>query len=368
MSKIPIFFFLVVVFFSFLFSSVSGWGYEGHRVVAGVAQNLLTEDAKLWVEKLQGEGITLPDIATEPDQYVRYPQGEWSAPLHYANTQFDQYKFDFQSDCGEQIHYMCVVGALFNYTARLDLIVHKQAQIAAAGGDANHFLAQHWTSSSEPFHRVNGTYNGEEPTPLAFITHFVGDVHQPLHVSFACDLGGNEVKTLYDWDSKQHGNYSAALHKIWDTVILQTYQPDWQNMTQQIVDYIDQHPTDIPDATKIMNPDQWADESYDYTQQFVYYFDVGEDEAPDCHHLSTQHAERKNLAIRQRYWDRAQLQKTVDIDRRYPSSNQCPLPDVYFLSKAYYCHNLEIVKWRLEYAGIRLATLLNAIFDQPPPQ
>ncbi len=47
---------------------------------------------------------------------------------------------------------------------------------------------------------------------LAFLIHFVGDLHQPLHAGDRHDKGGNDVKTDY-------GIYAPArlnLHSVWD--------------------------------------------------------------------------------------------------------------------------------------------------------
>lgn len=50
---------------------------------------------------------------------------------------------------------------------------------------------------------------------LAFLVHFVGDIHQPLHAGEHDDAGGNFVKARY-------GDYSAEklnLHSIWDGLL-----------------------------------------------------------------------------------------------------------------------------------------------------
>ncbi len=47
---------------------------------------------------------------------------------------------------------------------------------------------------------------------LAFLVHFVGDLHQPLHAGEKGDKGGNDVKAVY-------GTYTSPrlnLHSIWD--------------------------------------------------------------------------------------------------------------------------------------------------------
>jgi hypothetical protein len=52
----------------------------------------------------------------------------------------------------------------------------------------------------------------ERVQALAFLIHFVGDLHQPLHAGDRGDLGGNQVSATY-------GSYAPEklnLHSIWD--------------------------------------------------------------------------------------------------------------------------------------------------------
>ena len=44
---------------------------------------------------------------------------------------------------------------------------------------------------------------------LAFLGHFVGDVHQPLHVSYSDDRGGNQTRIYYRGER-------TNLHAFWD--------------------------------------------------------------------------------------------------------------------------------------------------------
>ena len=52
----------------------------------------------------------------------------------------------------------------------------------------------------------------ERVRALAFLIHFVGDLHQPLHAGEKGDKGGNDVKADYGIDSARRLN----LHSIWD--------------------------------------------------------------------------------------------------------------------------------------------------------
>jgi hypothetical protein len=60
--------------------------------------------------------------------------------------------------------------------------------------------------------RDRATSQKDRLQALAFLIHFVGDLHQPLHAGDRHDKGGNDVKTDY-------GIYGPArfnLHSIWD--------------------------------------------------------------------------------------------------------------------------------------------------------
>jgi S1/P1 Nuclease len=46
---------------------------------------------------------------------------------------------------------------------------------------------------------------------LKSLGHWVGDIHQPLHVSFKDDRGGNDIKTT---------GCSPKLHAVWDTCLV----------------------------------------------------------------------------------------------------------------------------------------------------
>jgi hypothetical protein len=50
---------------------------------------------------------------------------------------------------------------------------------------------------------------------LAFLVHFVGDLHQPLHAGDRGDLGGNRAKSTYGIYSTDRLN----LHSIWDGLL-----------------------------------------------------------------------------------------------------------------------------------------------------
>jgi hypothetical protein len=48
---------------------------------------------------------------------------------------------------------------------------------------------------------------------LKFLVHFVGDAHQPMHVSRKEDKGGNTIQVRFD-------NQGTNLHSLWDSKLL----------------------------------------------------------------------------------------------------------------------------------------------------
>lgn len=60
--------------------------------------------------------------------------------------------------------------------------------------------------------RDRRTPRGERVKALAFLLHFVGDLHQPLHAGDKADKGGNEVGAAYGIYAPPRFN----LHSVWD--------------------------------------------------------------------------------------------------------------------------------------------------------
>jgi len=152
----------------------AAWGKTGHEIVATIATSLIDSNVASSVSSILG-GQTLTDVCDWADEVKREPQWKWSAVLHYINTPDWACDFSFSRDCADS---MCVAGAIANYTN----------QLANDSGDT-------------------------QTTALKFLTHFVGDIHQPLHVGFTSDEGGNTIEGTYFGDH-------VSLHAIWDNNII----------------------------------------------------------------------------------------------------------------------------------------------------
>jgi len=257
-----------------------GWGADGHRMIAQIASGMLTDEASNIVSQFIGDK-TLADIAPLPDDYAHTPQGEWSAPCHYCNLPKNATEFEMDYCPG-----FCVVKSIQNYTTRL---AKQQSNPTPCDFDT-----------------------GVEPCPLEFLVHYVGDVHQPLHVGYGYDEGGNTVKITFFGTS---GN----LHQTWDDLMIWRWEGnnDWSWGADQLEALMQaSNETNlIKEYLSITDPITWANESFQYVRTTVYNFTGS------------------------------------DLKRQQ-------VPD---LGEVYYARNLPIVFQRLIAAGVRLGALLNTI-------
>ena len=133
------FIFLFIFLNSYISYSSDDWGKTGHRATGEIAEKYLSRKAKREINKL-----------LDGHSYREF------SPWHYVNFPFDStYEAHPKSDKG-------------------DLIVGINTCIE---------ILKNSTSSKEDkvFH-------------LKMLIHFIGDLHQPLHVGMADDKGGNDLQ------------------------------------------------------------------------------------------------------------------------------------------------------------------------------
>lgn len=165
-------------------SPALAWGGYGHRTIASIAAENVKPGTRAEIRRLlrhAPELVTpecpvksLEDASVWPD-CVRGDGARWSYtfPWHYQNIPVCK-PFDLKVNCS----YGTCVTAQVERNARLlaDRRLPAEQRLEA----------------------------------LIFLTHFVGDLHQPLHVGENQDLGGNKVKADYGIAP------GLNLHSIWD--------------------------------------------------------------------------------------------------------------------------------------------------------
>jgi hypothetical protein len=194
----------------------NAWGNEGHAVIGEIAEAHLTPRTQVAVRDLLAlDNYThLAEVASWAD-YVRM-QRRYTSPWHFVDIPLDSSAYDAARDCP---HDDCVV-------ARIDLF-------AAVLADRN----------------ANARTRVEA---LKFVTHFVGDVHQPLHAEDHNDKGGNRIRVA---------NYPghASLHSIWDTDMIEADDSDAHALARRLDASIS---NDDVRRWQAGSPSDWANESH----------------------------------------------------------------------------------------------------------
>jgi len=248
-----------------LSAALLSWGGTGHRTVGKIAAAHLTPQAKAAVHDLIGD-TTLADISTWPDEVRSQPAYRHTAPWHYINLALGLSYADFEA----KVKGMTQENV---YSA-----LQQQEQILGS-------------TASTRLQKVEA---------LKYIVHFVGDLHQPMHVSREEDKGGNTIQLNYE------GN-GTNLHALWDSKLI-----DHQGLTFEQMAAAYDHAT--PAEIKQWQSDpliRWIWESYQASSKL---------------------------------YEEVDAMKSRAIDDNY------------------YQAHIAIVQDRIEKAGVRLAGVLNEVF------
>lgn len=153
------------------------WGQKGHDATAYIAERHLTPAAKAAVDSILG-GKSMVYWANWMDNASHTTPYAYSKTWHYKNID-------------EGVRYE---EAPANPSG--DVVVAVKAQIEALGPDGNLTPEQSLTA-------------------MKMLVHMVGDMHQPMHMGHATDLGGNRVKVKFF-------GHDTNLHSVWDSNIAES--------------------------------------------------------------------------------------------------------------------------------------------------
>ena len=163
--------------------SAWAWGDQGHEIVAVIAADSLTPAAQSHAASILGTSANKRAITTameaasiRPDTEFR-EQDRATEPWHFIDLCLQDHRSDVPARCP---HGSCVTAKIDDFTKRLK-----------AGN------YDRWGAAGD----------------LAFLIHFVGDVHQPLHAANNDDRGGNCIPVVSRSQAKN-------LHDAWDKAIV----------------------------------------------------------------------------------------------------------------------------------------------------
>lgn len=217
-------------------NSAYAWGPEGHRMVCRIAFLLLDDADRAEVVRLTAayvrpdgahvnfftDGCVFPDEARD--------KARKNVPGWDKFDPFDQWHF---------------------LNLPRTSVAPAEDDCPAVQGCVLTGIARHSTDL-----RTAAT-DQERAEALFFLGHWLGDIHQPLHVSFSSDQGGNLVKPILG------GFYqSGSLHSVWDSgILLHAIGDDgWRPHADKLKDAI----TPAAQAFWLASetPLEWATESY----------------------------------------------------------------------------------------------------------
>jgi hypothetical protein len=139
----------------------------------------------------------------------------------------------------------------------------------------------------------------EKAVDLKYLIHLVGDIHQPMHVSHTSDRGGTDIHVTYNGGA-------TNLHEVWDDAIIGETHLNYLQLAKTYDDA-------TPEQIKQWQSDaliSWAWESYQLSEQI------------------------------------------------YAETAKKP-----YFDHTYYLKYIPVVHQRLLQGGVRLAGLLNQLFD-----
>jgi len=191
------------------------WGPTGHRVVGQIAENHLTPKAKKAVMELLG-----------------------NESLAAVSIWMDEIRSDSTYDAYKDWHWVTIPeGESYAETKK-----NPNGDVVAA--------IRHLT---EVLENENATRE-EKIFALKGLVHFVGDIHQPLHVGQPGDHGGNKVKVK--WFREE-----TNLHRLWDSQLIDHYGMSYTELTSNLERSITK---DQETAWCSANVEDWAQESVSY--------------------------------------------------------------------------------------------------------
>ncbi len=140
----------------------------------------MSSEARQRVAELlpRGRYDSLAEACVWADAHAReFPEYDWATRLHYVNVEPQADAYLRERDCPEGSE--CVVEAVGRFSRAL----------------------------RDPEKSLR-----ERSEALMFLAHFVGDLHQPLHVAHPDNRGGNRI--LVSWFGRERD-----LHSVWDDEI-----------------------------------------------------------------------------------------------------------------------------------------------------
>lgn len=147
------------------------WGEKGHGLVAEIAFKQLDRKTRKMILKSL-DGMNIEDAANWMDAIKKDHAYDGLKPLHYINV-----------EKGQPVQDVCCDNIVHTLETTIETLKHYKTLTPA-----------------------------ELKTQLCYLFHLVGDLHQPLHVGYASDKGGNNYQIQFQGKGTNlHGLFDYGL-------------------------------------------------------------------------------------------------------------------------------------------------------------
>jgi|TARA_B110000240_G_C13499411_1_gene453178 fructose-1,6-bisphosphatase len=202
------------------------WGKNGHRVTGKIAEKHLTRKAKKQIDKLL-KGQSLAFVSTFADEIKSDRKYSKYYPWHYVNMDLDQTYEEAEKN------------------PKGDLVTGIDACI-------NILKDENSSEEDKAFH-------------LKLLVHFIGDLHQPMHIGQKEDKGGNTIQV--EWFGK-----GTNLHSVWDSKMIDDWQMSYIELANNTAELSKKQIEAIEKGTVV----DWANEVHKITREVYKSVEKGE--------------------------------------------------------------------------------------------
>ena len=182
--KYSVYVLIIMFLFSITTNASEDWSDTGHRVVGEIAYKHLKPRVKRKIKKLLNDK-SLAFVSTYADEIKSDKRYNEFYTWHYINMPLDSnYEDSEKSESGD-----LVTG--INYC--INIINDENAS------------------------------NEDKVFYLKLLVHFIGDLHQPMHVGLVEDKGGNDFKLQWFYSD-------TNLHAVWDRKMIDSYNMSYTEL------------------------------------------------------------------------------------------------------------------------------------------
>ncbi|WP_159951554.1 S1/P1 nuclease [Polaribacter septentrionalilitoris] len=202
------------------------WGKNGHRATGEIAEKYLTKRTKRKIDKIL-KGQSLAFVSTFADEIKSDRKYNKYYSWHYINMDFDE------------------TYATAEKNPKGDLVTGIKKCVEVL--------------------KDKNSSDADKEFFLKMLVHFVGDLHQPMHIGRREDKGGNTVQV--QWFGR-----GTNLHRVWDSDMIEEWDMSYSDLANNAKDLSKKQIEAIQEG----NVTDWVDEVHEVTKKVYKSVKVGE--------------------------------------------------------------------------------------------